>query len=91
MTAQVDANSVLRLPLGKDNANKVVRVIVETVERAANPSTRNRQEWLQFIANTTGKITDPTFKRHPEGEYELRDELRNIASTRTLALAPRIS
>ena len=70
LTARVDADGVLRLPLGEDNANKVVQVTVQTI-----PLDATREEWLRFIENTAGKIDDPTFVRHPQGEYEQRDEL----------------
>jgi hypothetical protein len=73
-TSRVDASGVLTLPLGETNANKVVRVTVETVEPAVDRPTMSREEWLQFIENTAGKITDPTFERHPQGDYEQRDE-----------------
>jgi hypothetical protein len=77
LTAQVGADGVLTLsvPLGEAEANKTVRLTVETVEPATKDrSTMSREEWLQFIENTAGKITDPTFERHPQGEYEQRDE-----------------
>ena len=70
LTVQVGADGVLTLPLGKANANKVVRVTVETV-----PAEETKEEWLRFIKDTAGKIDDPTFMRHPQGEYEQRDEL----------------
>ncbi len=73
-TAQVGANGLLTLPLGKVNANRLVRVTVEPAE-PTDRSARRREEWLRFIENTAGKITDPTFERQPQGEYEQRDEL----------------
>jgi hypothetical protein len=75
LTTQVGADGILTLPLGETNANKVVRVTVETVEEAVDQSAMSREEWLRFIENTAGKITDPTFERQPQGEYEQRDEL----------------
>jgi len=78
LTALVGADGVLTLALGEANANKVVRVTVETVEPAAEHSPINqedREEWLRFIERTAGTIDDPTFIRHPQGEYEQRDEL----------------
>ena len=70
-TMQIGADGVLTLALGEENANKVVRVTVEMLDRPQI----SREEWLQFIERTAGAITDPTFKRHPRGEYEQRDEL----------------
>lgn len=65
---RVDANGVLMLPLGQTNANKLVRVIVEGAEGAADTAAKNREERRQFIENMAGIITDPTFKRHPQGD-----------------------
>jgi hypothetical protein len=66
LTAQVGEDGVLNLtvPLGRDEAKKAVRVIVEPMDR---------ESWLRFLAETGGKILDPTFERHPQGEYEQRD------------------
>lgn len=74
-TMRVDANGVLTLPFGETNANKRVYVTVEMAEPTAEMAAKNREEWLRFIENTAGKITDPTFERHPQGEYEQREEL----------------
>lgn len=70
VTVQVDADGVLTLPLGEINANKFVRVTIESM-----PLDTDREERLRFIQATAGSITDPTFVRHPQGEYEQRDEL----------------
>jgi hypothetical protein len=79
VTAQVGADGVLTLalPLGKGDANKTVRVTVEPVEESAGPSApiADRESWLRFLERTAGSITDPTFQRHPQGEYEQREPL----------------
>jgi hypothetical protein len=72
---RVGANGLLTLPLGQANANKVVRVIVEGVEKAVDASVKNEEERSQFTENTAGVITDPTFERHPQDDYEQREEL----------------
>ncbi|HWG47091.1 MAG TPA: hypothetical protein VN688_30280 [Gemmataceae bacterium] len=69
LTVRVGADGILTLALGEANANKLALVTVQTI-----PET-TREEWLRFIENTAGKIDDPTFERHPQGEYEQRDEL----------------
>jgi hypothetical protein len=76
LTAQVGANAVLSLnvPMDHADANKTVRVIVETMEDAA-PLPMDREAWLRFIARTAGSITDPTFERQPQGQLEERDSL----------------
>jgi len=71
--SKVDSNGVLQLtlPVGLAEANREVQVTVEPV------STRiaSQEEWRQFIMRTAGSITDPTFRRHEQGEYEEREPL----------------
>jgi hypothetical protein len=77
LTAQTNDEGVLLVPLGPTEANKTVRVTVELIENGNVPTTpaQDRDEWLRFIERTAGSITDPTFVRHPQGEYEERDPL----------------
>jgi hypothetical protein len=35
----------------------------------------DRESWRQFIEKTAGSITDPTFERHSQGEFEEREQL----------------
>ena len=74
VTAHVDPDGVLTLTvhLDKADANKPVRVTVETLE--AKPPL-DREPWLRFIEQTAGSIPDPTFERPPQGDYEQRDAL----------------
>jgi hypothetical protein len=75
INTQVGPNGVLSLtvPLDQADANKLVRVTVETMEDKKPPL--DRAAWLRFIEETAGSITDPTFERPPQGEYEQRDAL----------------
>ncbi len=75
-TAQVGADGVLSLtmPLGPEDANTTVRVVVETVERPPSRPPRSREEWLKFIEATAGKWQGE-LERPPQGDYEQRDEL----------------
>lgn len=75
ITTQVgaDATLTLRVPLSPDETNKTVRVTVETVEAPAKQMTQ--EEWSRFIWSMAGQISDPTFQRHEQGEYEHRDTL----------------
>jgi hypothetical protein len=77
LTARVGEDGVLALtvPLGPEGANQTVRVTVETVGEAAARPALSREEWGRFVRDMAGRITDPTFQRHPQGEYEQRDEL----------------
>ncbi len=72
LKSRADANGVLNLsiPLGHNDANCEVRVVVE---RLSKPMTA--EEWKQSVLATAGSISDQTFKRHPQGDYEKRDEL----------------
>ncbi len=76
LTAQVGADGVLTLhvPLGREGANKTVRVVVETLG-GESPPAQTREEWQRFVQEMAGRISDPTFQRQPQGEYEHRDEL----------------
>lgn len=63
--------------MGSEDANKTVRVVVETVETAAPGYVRpfaSREEWLKFVDETAGKWQGE-FERPPQGEYEERDAL----------------
>lgn len=75
-TAQVGPDGMLSLtvPLGREDANKVVRVMVEPVQTPSGPIT-DPEEWHRFVEQIAGSITDPTFMRHSQGEYDKRDEL----------------
>jgi hypothetical protein len=72
LTSKVDASGVLNLciPLGTAEAFREVRVIVEPLDKVMSD-----EQWRQFVCETAGSITDPTFQRHPQGEFERREEL----------------
>ena len=75
INTHVSANGILSLtvPLDAADAYKAVRVTVETLEEAT-PLT-DRDAWLRFLEKTGGSITDPSFERPPQGEYEIRAPL----------------
>ena len=70
--SKVDANGVLNLsiPIGRADANQEVRVVVEPLENVLS-----REQWRQFVRTTAGSIADSTFQRHPQGEFEQREEM----------------
>jgi hypothetical protein len=72
--SKVDADGVLHLDvtLGAVEANREVQI---TIEPATPPGTQpmTQKEWEEFIRRTAGAITDPTFRRHAQGEYEQRE------------------
>jgi hypothetical protein len=71
LTTRVGADGVLTLPLGEAEAGKMVRVLVEPLDETP---AMDRASWLRFLDSTGGKVTDPTFERPAQGEYEQRDE-----------------
>jgi hypothetical protein len=71
LKSKVDADGVVRVavPVGTAEANREVQV---TIEPAVGASL-SQEEWEAFVRSTAGSITDPTFVRHPQGEYEQRE------------------
>jgi hypothetical protein len=74
--SRVGADGVLliALPLGMSEANREVKVVVETADASSSPSPTNQGEWKQFVKSMAGCISDPTFQRPEQGEYERRGE-----------------
>ena len=56
-----DGTLHLDVPIGIENANQPVRVVIEA---ARKPMTR--AEWAAFVRSMAGSITDPTFERPPQ-------------------------
>ena len=44
-------------------------------EKPAPPAAMTQEEWRKFILETAGSITDPSFVRPEQGEFEQREEL----------------
>ena len=70
--SRVDADGVLRVnvPVGASEGNREVEVTIEPLEHAKI----SQAEWAEFVRSTAGSITDPTFVRHEQGDYEQREE-----------------
>lgn len=71
--SRVGADGVLQLqvPIGAADAEREVEVTIDPV--LAPPMTQ--EEWRKWVLATAGSITDPSFVRHEQGEYEHREEL----------------
>ncbi len=71
--SKVDSNGVLQLtlPVGLYDAGREVQITIEPV----GPPAMSQEEWREFVRRTAGSITDPTFRRHEQGEYEERKPL----------------
>jgi hypothetical protein len=65
-----DDTGALRIQIPGRPARYQVKVTVEWTE------SQDLSAWPPgWIEATAGSITDPTFIRHPQGEYEEREEL----------------
>jgi hypothetical protein len=65
-----DGTLHLDVPVGIENANQPVCVVVET---ARNPMTQ--AEWREFVRSMAGSIADPTFERPPQLPLEAQEPL----------------
>jgi uncharacterized protein (DUF433 family) len=55
----------------KADADRDVQVTIEP----AGSSLMTQDEWRNFVLSNAGSITDPSFVRHPQGEFESREKL----------------
>jgi hypothetical protein len=71
--SRIGADGILHVvvPLSAADANREVQVTIEPVSAPL----RTPEEWRTFVLATAGSVTDPSFVRHPQGEYERREEL----------------
>jgi hypothetical protein len=65
-----DGTLHLDVPIGIDNANQPVRVVIEATRKLMT-----REEWGEFVRSMAGSITDPTFERPPQLPLETRESL----------------
>jgi hypothetical protein len=70
--SRAGADGVLRvtLPLGKSEADREVRLIVEPV----SSSLKSSEDYLDYLQATAG-AWQGDFERPDQGEYEVRDSL----------------
>jgi hypothetical protein len=74
ITSKVDGDGILRisLPFGLQDANREVRVVVDPVVSHDQSPKISREQWRDFVRTMAGCISDPTFQRPDQGEYERR-------------------
>ena len=65
-----DGTLHLEVPIGIENANQPVRVVIEAARKPMTPA-----EWGAFVQSMAGSITDPTFERPPQLPLEAREAL----------------
>ena len=78
ITSRVGADGVLSVtvPLGPAEANREVVVTIEPANQAAKKAVEmTQEEWSAWIKSMAGVIKDPDFRRHEQGDFEVRDEL----------------
>jgi hypothetical protein len=75
VNSRVDADGMLNLsiPLGKSEASREVKVTVSPIEKG--PPGISSEHWKQWVEEIVGSISDPTFERQPQGEFEQREDL----------------
>jgi len=71
--SRIGADGILNfaLPIGKADADREVQVTIDPL--GSSPMTQ--EEWRNFVLSTAGSVSDPSFVRHEQGEYERREEL----------------
>jgi hypothetical protein len=65
-----DGTLHLEVPIGIENANQPVRVVIEAARKQMT-----RAECAAFVRSMAGSITDPTFERPPQLPLEARESL----------------
>ena len=58
------------VPVGMEEADQEVQVIVEPI---ASISPMSPTEWAEWVRAMAGSIADSSFQRHEQGEYERRE------------------
>ena len=71
-----DGTLQLDVPVGIENANQPVRVVIEAIRK---PMTGG--EWEAFVRSMAGSITDPTFERPPQLPLEARESRSAIPAS----------
>jgi hypothetical protein len=63
----------ITVPIGKEDVRRDVQVTIDPCPVGPPPMTE--KEWHVFVLATAGSITDPSFARHDQGQYEHREAL----------------
>jgi hypothetical protein len=67
-----DGVLTLAVPVGSEHANREVKVTISELPSKVTGPKMTQSEWEDFIRRTAGSIDDPTFVRHPQGQFEDR-------------------
>lgn len=73
VNSRIDSDGMLRVavPMEFANADQNVQVTIEPTKCTQMTA----EQWRDWIRKTAGSITDPTFQRHDQGVFEVRDEI----------------
>ncbi len=76
--SKVGPDGVLKLavPVGMGEANREVRITVESLEQTAAKPQLTPEQWKQFIEETAGSWKGEPLVRPPQGEFENREQWR---------------
>jgi len=73
LRGHTDADGMLRLELPVGMADTEVEI---TLTISANvPKEMTHEEWLAFLEETAGSLSDDPIERGPQGEYEERESI----------------
>jgi hypothetical protein len=75
LTTRVNADGTICIPVPASIAQANTEVLVTVQPLVSKGHPMDREEWLAFLGRVCGSIDDPTFERHPQGEFEQRDSL----------------
>jgi hypothetical protein len=70
--SKTDSDGKLEVVTGVPDAHVNLVVMVDG-EKPAGPVTD--EDWVRTVLALEGSIGDPTFRRHPEGKYPVREPL----------------
>jgi hypothetical protein len=73
MNSRIGADGILHVtvPVGAADANPEVQATIDPVSLPL----MTQEEWRNFVLATAGSITDPSFVRHEQWEFEHRADL----------------
>jgi hypothetical protein len=71
--SRVGKDGILRLEIPVDAADTDLEVVV--VVQPTTVQDFDRAEWLAFIDETAGSLTDDPIERLPQGDYEKREPI----------------
>lgn len=75
LRSRADTNGMVRLDVPTDFPGSELDVLVTVQPAQSLGQSLPAEQWPAFVAATAGSISDPTFERNDQGQYEERDPL----------------